>query len=324
MGLLSFVTASANRVVFGRGCAGSMRGFIRFARAIVPVAMGAFLLLLLTASGVRAAGDFNALVADSETQEGFVPLHWHNGDGRLYGEVADLNQPFIYYPSLSQGVGSNDLGLDRGRLGDTQLVQFERVGPRLLLIALNTRYRASSDNPNERRAVSEAFARSVLWGFDIAAEQDERILIDLTAFAQRDALGLSGLLEESGEGSYEVDSQRSAINLVRSKAFPDNTEIDALVTLVGHPQGNILQTVAPDAGAVTVHLHHSFVRLPDDGYTPLPYDPRAGFVDGGEGDLFYDYAAPLGEPVKLGYARRHRLEKKHPDREMSEAIEPIV
>ncbi|WP_435219065.1 zinc-dependent metalloprotease [Luminiphilus sp. nBUS_07] len=292
--------------------------------AVLLVVLGALMLLLAAPSNARKALDFDTLTAESEQQNGFIPLYWHTGEGRLYGEVARLNTPFIYYPSLSQGVGSNDLGLDRGRLGDTQLVQFERVGPRLLLIALNTRYRASSDNPNERRAVSEGFARSVLWGFDIAAEQSGRILIDLTAFAQRDALGLSGLLEESGEGSYAVDSQRSAINLARSKAFPDNTEIDALVTLVGHPQGKILQTVAPDAGAVTLHLHHSFVRLPDDGYTPLPYDPRAGFIDGGEGDLFYDYAAPLGEPVKRGYARRHRLERKHPDREMSEAIEPIV
>ena len=163
-----------------------------------------------------------------------------------------------------------------------------------------------------------------LWGFDIAAEQDGSLLIDLTDFAQRDSLGLSALLEQAGEGSYALDAQRSVINMPRSKAFPDNTEVDALVTFVGHPEGNILRTVAPDAGAITLHLHHSFVRLPDDGYTPLPYDPRVGFIDGGEGDLFYDYAAPLGEPVKRGYARRHRLEKKHPDREMSEAVEPIV
>ena len=292
--------------------------------AVCLLVLGIFLLSLAAPSNAQKALDFDTLTAESEHQNGFVPLYWHAGEGRLYGEVTRLNAPFIYYPSLSQGVGSNDLGLDRGRLGDTQLVQFERVGPRLLLMALNTRYRASSDNANERRAVSEAFARSVLWGFDIAAEQGGRILIDLTAFAQRDALGLSGLLEESGEGSYTVDSQRSAVNLVRSKAFPDNTEIDALITLVGRPEGKILATVSPDAGAVTVHLHHSFVRLPDDGYTPLPYDPRAGFIDAGEQDLFYDYAAPLGEPVKRGYARRHRLEKKYPDREMSEAIEPIV
>ena len=291
-------------------------------------------------AGAENNSDYGELIARSQHQPGFMPLYWHPKEGKLYAEVRAFDQPFIYYPSLSQGVGSNDLGLDRGRLGETQLVQFERVGPRVLLVALNTRYRATTDNWAETRAVNEAFARSVLWGFDIVAEQagvqDEggasgassegstKVLIDLTAFAQRDALGLSALLESRGEGSYSIDSQRSVINTDRSKAFPDNTEIDALVTFVGRPKGDILETVSPDAGAVTLHLHHSFVRLPDEGYTPLPYDPRAGFIDGGEGNTFYDYGAPLGEPVKRGYAWRHRLHKQHPEREFSEAVEPIV
>ena len=283
-----------------------------------------FFTSMTAAVHVAAASDFESLISESEHQPGFIPLYWNSDQGRLYAEVTSLDSPLIYYPSLSQGLGSNDLGLDRGRLGQTQLVQFERVGPRVLLVALNTRYRASSNNTSERRAVEEAFARSVLWGFEIAAEHNGRLLIDVTAFSQRDALGLSALLEQRGEGSYAIDPHRSVINLSRSKAFPDNTEVDALVTLTGRSTGDILETVAPDAGAITLHLHHSFVRLPDDGYTPLPYDPRAGFIDGGEQDLFYDYAAPLGEPVKRGYARRHRLEKKHPDRELSEAIEPIV
>ena len=282
------------------------------------------LLGLTVAPSVLAAGLYSQLTGESKHQPGFLPLYWHEVKGKLYAEVAELEQPFIYYPSLSQGVGSNDLGLDRGRLGQTQLVQFERVGPRLLLVALNTKYRASSENTDERRAVEEAFARSVLWGFDIAGEDSGRLLIDMTGFAQRDALGLSALLADRGEGSYAIDPQRSAINLSRSKAFPDNTEVDALVTFTGTPAGDILATVSPDAGAVTLHLHHSFVRLPDDGYTPLPYDPRTGFIDGGEEDLFIDYAAPLGEPVKKGYARRHRLKKKYPERERSEAVEPIV
>ena len=281
-------------------------------------------LWMLLPSGFAADAGFDALIAASERQDGFLPLYWQAAEGRLYAEVDQLERPFIYYPSLSHGVGSNDLGLDRGRLGQTQLVQFERVGPRLLLVALNTKYRASSDNADERRAVEEAFARSVLWGFDIAAEDGDRMLIDMTEFAQRDALGLPALLSDRGEGGYTIDERRSAINLRRSKAFPDNTEIDALVTFVGTPEGEILATVAPDAGAISLHLHHSFVRLPDNGYTPLPYDPRTGFIDGGEEDLFYDYGAPLGQPVKRGYARRHRLAKKYPEREKSEAVEPIV
>ena len=129
---------------------------------------------MMTLPPVASAGDdarYDQLIAESVSQPGFVPLYWHGGDGKLYAEVTAFNQPFIYYPSLSQGVGSNDLGLDRGRLGDTQLVQFERVGPRVLLVALNTRYRATTENAAETRAVDEAFARSVLWGFDIVAEK---------------------------------------------------------------------------------------------------------------------------------------------------------
>ena len=126
-------------------------------------------LCMLLPSGFAADDAFDGLIAASERQDGFVPLYWQVDEGRLYAEIDQLERPFIYYPSLSQGVGSNDLGLDRGRLGQTQWVKFERVGPRLLLVALNTKYRASSDNADERRAVEEAFARSVLWGFDIAA-----------------------------------------------------------------------------------------------------------------------------------------------------------
>ncbi|MEK9808487.1 MAG: hypothetical protein VW373_10645, partial [Halieaceae bacterium] len=155
-------------------------GFGRYRIFWLSLVAGVALAALVVASTmmtlpptVSAAEDarFDQLIAESDSQPGFVPLYWHGGYGKLYAEIAKFNEPFIYYPSLSQGVGSNDLGLDRGRLGDTQLVQFERVGPRVLLVALNTRYRATTENVAETRAVDEAFARSVLWGFDVVAEK---------------------------------------------------------------------------------------------------------------------------------------------------------
>ncbi|HCQ01670.1 MAG TPA: hypothetical protein DIT99_13695, partial [Candidatus Latescibacteria bacterium] len=55
-------------------------------------------------------------------------------------------------------------------------------------------------------------------------------------------------------------------------------------------------------------VHHSFVELPDDNYTPRLYDPRSGY-----GALTYqDYATPLGESMTKRFIRRHRLEKKDP------------
>ena len=280
--------------------------------------------LFYTSMATVSAAEFTEIKERAESLPGFMPLLWDAKEGRLYANITSVSGPFIYYTALSQGVGSNDLGLDRGRLSDTQLVQFRRVGPRVLLEAVNTRYVANSPSASERAAVREAFASSVLWGFDVVSEEDDGVFIDLTALALSDATDLTVLLSGRGEGDYTIDETRSVINRERTKGFPDNTEIDALLTYTGRAKGDILATVAPRASAVTVHTHHSFVRLPDDGYTPLPYDPRAGYIDADDSDLVYDYATPIGEPMARAFARRHRLHKKDPSAERSEAVEPII
>ena len=176
----------------------------------------------------------------------------------------------------------------------------------------------------ERRAVEEAFAESIIWGFSVIEADTQSLIIDLTEFALSDATGISDLLAARGEGSYSVDESRSGVYLPKTKSFPDNTEIDATLTFSGKSKGRILRTVAPNADAITVHGHHSFIRLPDDGYEPLPYDPRAGYIHSGEATLVYDYASPIDAPIKSAFARRHRLEKVDPTATVSEAVEPIV
>ena len=255
---------------------------------------------------------------------GFIPLHWDSEEGRLYADISDIEGPFIYYNGLSHGLGSNDLGLDRGRLGDTFLVEFRKVGKKVFLAALNTKYTARSEDAQERRAVAEAFAESIIWGFAVVESSPDSLVIDLTDFALSDATGIADLLAARGEGSFKIDESRSAIYTPKTKSFPDNTEIDATLTLVGKSKGRILGTVAPNADAITVHGHHSFIRLPDDGYQPLPYDARAGYIHSGEATLVYDYASPIDAPIKSAFARRHRLEKVDPTAKMSEAVEPIV
>ena len=267
---------------------------------------------------------YDSIVAESTAIPGFVPIFWHEGQGKLYLEIERLDEPFIYVSSLSQGIGSNDLGMDRGQLGKTLLARFDRRGPKVLLLADNPKYLANSDNPDERAAVEQAFARSVVWGFEVAAEDAGKVLVDASDFFLRDAHGVAARLKKAEEGSYSVEASRSAIFLPRTKGFPDNSEVDATLTLVGEPTGKILRTVSPDASVITVHQHHSFVRLPDEGYTPLPFDPRAGFIDQYDNQLIYDYATPIDEPVKKAYAWRHRLKKKDPSAAVSEAVEPII
>ena len=261
--------------------------------------------------------------AGMEWLPGLLPLHWDDATGTLWMEVARFDQDLLYVRSLAAGVGSNDIGLDRGQLGATAIVRFERIGPKVLMVQPNQRYRVETDNPDEARALEEAFATSVLWGFEVEAETDGVVLVDVTPFLLRDAHGVADRLP----GAYRLDESRSAVHLPRTKGFPRNTELEARLTFTGDPRGGgpgfgrgSLGAVAPTARAVTVRQHHSFVELPDDGYTPRPYDPRAGF-----GALAWeDYGAPLGQPMTRRFLRRHRLEKRDPAAVVSEAVEPIV
>jgi len=293
------------------------------------------ILMLVAAYGLSGCDDVPSPATDAgnvlgrlesfEHHEGFIDFYWDDAKGRLLLRIERFDEPFLYQTSLARGVGSNDLGLDRGQLGSDSIVDFERSGPKVLLVANNLRYRASGDDPDEQRAVKESFARSVLWGFESVGEQDGAVIVDATDFFLRDAHGMAASLADAGEGSYEPDASRSAIFLPRTRAFADNSEVEAVVTYRGKPTGPFLSTVVPDPMLITVHLHHSFIRLPDEDYRPLPYDPRAGLIGlryGGSG--FYDYGSEIGEPLTVAYARRHRLEKKEPTAESSEAIEPLV
>jgi len=282
----------------------------------------------LSACGSSSAPDGSAdavPLAAYEAITGFVDLYWDEQGGRLLIRVDQLDTPFLYQSSLPRGVGSNDLGLDRGQLGVAKIVSFVRSGPKLLLVEHNLAYRARSDDRNERRAVEESFAKSVIWGFESLGMDGDAVIIDGTDFYLRDAHGVAATLAATAEGQYAADASRSAIYLPRTKAFADNTEVEAIVTLVGQATGPHLPTVTPDSSAVTVHMHHSFIRLPDDGYKPIAYDPRAGVIGlSYEGLGFADYATTIGERLHINFGRRHRLEKVNPDAEVSEAVEPIV
>lgn len=261
--------------------------------------------------------------AGFERLDGFFPLYWDDDAGTLWLEIERLGVEVLYVNALAAGVGSNDIGLDRGQLGGTRIVRFERIGRKILMVQPNHAYRATTSNPDEQRAVDDAFATSVLFGFAVAARTGNRFLVDATPFLLRDVHGVA----DSLPGTYRLAGPRSAVYLPRTRAFPRNTEMEATLTFVRDSRGDgpgfgrgSIEAVAPSAEAVTVRQRQSFIALPDDGYTPRPYDPRAGY-----GAVSYvDYAAPLGEPMTRRYLRRHRLEKSDPSATVSEAVEPIV
>ncbi len=251
---------------------------------------------------------------------GFFTFYWDKVEGKIWLEIDKWDEEFLYVNSLPAGLGSNDIGLDRGQVGNRRVVKFERIGPKVLLVQPNYSYRAVSENEDERRAVEDAFAQSVLWGFKVEAEEDARVLVDATEFYMQDAHNVIGRLKGRNQGSYRLDESRSAIYLPRTKSFPQNTEVEATLTFTGDSPGGWVRSVAPTAQSFTVRQRHSFVQLPDDDYRPREFDPRAGL----SGINYMDFATPIEEPIRKRYIARHRLRKKNPNAAVSEAVEPIV
>ncbi len=251
--------------------------------------------------------------------DGYFPMYWDDKEGKLWLEISRFDTEVLYVRGLSAGLGSNDIGLDRGQSGGTRIVAFERVGPKILMVQPNYRYRASSDNVDEQRAVEEGFAKSVLFGFVVGAETDDRVIVDTTDFLLRDAHNVIGRLRRQG-ATYRLDKTRSAVYLPNTKGFPKNTEMDVTLTYTSDQPSNLVGTVTPTSGAVTLRLHHSLVELPGPGFEPRVADPRSGV-----GALTYlDYSTPLGEPMRKRFAKRHRMEKKDPTAAISEPVEPII
>ncbi len=279
-----------------------------------------FVLSLFLISPALLAKSIAEFTAGMQHQDGFVPFYYDPSEGKLYLQINQFDQQMLFQSSLPQGVGSNDIGLDRGQLGDTRLVEFERYGKQVLLKQLNTAFRASSSNLAEQASIDEAFADSVIAGLTIVAESDAQVLVDYTDFLLSDIHGIANRLDSTKQGQFKPDAKRSGVYLPRSKAFPKNTELEALITFAGKKPGEYVRQVSPDAEIISVHSHHSFIELPDANYTPREFHPFSGFWE----HSFMDYSAPLTASMEQQYIPRHRLEKVDPNAPESAAKEPII
>lgn len=255
-----------------------------------------------------------------ETYKGYFNFYYDESEDKIYLEVDKLDQEFLYVNSLASGIGSNDIGLDRGQIGDERVVKFVRAGNKLLLIQPNQNYRAITDNDLEKKSVEQAFAKSVLFGFKIEEQKEGKYIIDFTPFLLQDTHGVAETLKAQNEGVYKLDLTKSALSLERTKAFPKNDEFEALLTFVGEPKGRNIRSVTPTASLVSVIQHHSFIELPDNNYQPREFNPQSGAIY----MSYMDYATPIQEPITKRYIIRHRLEKKNPELAVSEAVEPII
>ncbi|RLV60912.1 DUF5117 domain-containing protein [Parashewanella curva] len=282
------------------------------------LAVGIFIATSSYSTVTHAAIDVAAAQQQQDSSQTFYQLKFDDDSGDLLLNVEKLNQPFLLVTSLVQGVGSNDIGLDRGQLGTTRLVQFERYGRDLVLKQLNTKYRADSDNPAEQQAVKDAFADSILWRGKIVDGKQPKVAInDLVV---NDLHGVAARLKNTGQGSYQLAKGLSLVEPKSIKIFPKNADVDVLLTFTSNKPGNYAWQVTPDAKKLTLKMRYSMVALPEAGYQSRAYDPRSGYLSGS----YMDYAQPIDKPITQRYLLRHRLEKVNPGSAPSKVKKPIV
>lgn len=263
--------------------------------------------------------------------DGYFTFYYDERTGRILMEVDKFDKEFLYFSSLPSGIGAN--GIERGQSASA-IVKFIKTGGKILLIEPNLDYRSVSGNPDEKAAVEDAFAKSVIWGFRPEAQDSNKVLIDITAFVIRDSQKIGDRLGTNNRGAglppartqspatiYRMDESRSAVYLANTRNFPKNTELEAIITLV--PAGSIGaqgRNIAPDPSAVTLRMHQAFIELPDNQYKPRKFDPRSGL------NIFsyMDFSAPMSEQIVKRFSRRHRLQKKDPGAQVSEPVKPIV
>ena len=285
----------------------------------------ALALILLSAAALHAQQpprptSIAQATAGAARQDGFFPIYLDERGGKLQLEVGRLDHDFLYLNSLATGLGSNDLGLDRGTIGDEAVVRFERHGYKLFLVRRNLGFRATSGGPALARSVEESFATSVLAAFPIVVEENGRYLIDVTDFFLQDMFNVRGVIQRAQQGAFRLDRNRSAIYSSRTKAFPKNTEIEALLTFESDAPGREITRHTPDGRSLTLRQHHSLVELPDDNYRPRAFDPRVGVNP----LTFYDFSRPFNVEPELRWIARWRLQKRDTAAARSAPVKPIV
>ena len=290
-----------------------------FSMRIVPVAAMVALLLMVTVA--------QAAVAQATPAQATPGVRVDTEHNKILLEIrADrLDQDFLHQSVLATGAGTPALGLDRGQTGGAAVVRFERRGKRVLLVEDNWNARASGADAAGQRAAAEAFPYSVIASFPIESEDNGTLVVDATSFFLSDTYGVGDSFRRAQQGTARVDASRSWIDTARTKAFPMNTEIHAVLSFTIDNPGPALRRTVPDPASAVFEVHHSLVALPaSEGFRPRTGDARSGVF----GTTFHDFAQGFDGTYRDGFANRWRLIPKDPAAyqrgQLTEPVTPIV
>jgi hypothetical protein len=263
-------------------------------------------------------GEWKKVLKDTEKLPGFYNVYRKRENLYLEIKSAQLKSPFLSIVSFARGIGQNFLlgGLPL----DDRTLQFERAGDHVLLVQVNQRFVTPKGTPIDA-ARDLSIGNSVLASLKIESEQDSThsLLVDFAPVLLSDMTDLGERMRGSlGGKSVRLDNSRSALG--KAKNFPENTEIEALLTWTPNDRTGLDVAAVPDERYIPITVHYSFSKLPETPMQPRYSDDRVGYFISATKDFSRDDK----ESFFLRYLNRWRLEKKDPNAAMSEPVKPIV
>ncbi len=318
--------------VLGASVVTKGKGMTKAARLLLSILIASTLFAQQPAREVKEV-DLATRTAGLPRVEGFLPYFWDAKKGELLFELspAALDRQFLYFTALGSGIGSIEMFADRSSIAGQYVCRFLRVGPRVLVVEDNERFRATAGPADLKHSVALSFPTSVIAALPIEAEQNGTVLVNANPLVLRDAVGLldqfrnptravGGAMIRSttaNPASWRLDEARSALDLDHTRNFPLNTEVQALLTFTSEQARRVNQ---PDPHAVTVRENQSFVALPPPGFEPRERDIRVGYF----GTQFQDFSQPYNQPLDRAFISRWRLQKKDPNATVSDPVKPIT
>ncbi len=268
-------------------------------------------------------GDFEEAIAESDSLGGLFTLYRDTTDGSLQMAIDtdQVGEEYIYFTHTVDGV--TEAGHFRGAYRDNAVFKIRRHYDRIEFVEANTNFHFNDESALARASEANV-SPAVLHVEEIVARDtsEGRLLIEADNLFLTEALhqvkpspspGAPPTAFKLGSHSREKSKVSSVDN------YPENTDVTVDYVFENPRPLNSGSDAVTDARNVTITLRHSLIQVPENEFEPRFADPRVGFFTQEKDDLTSTSATPYHDLIN-----RWHLEKKNPDAELSEPVEPIV
>ena len=271
----------------------------------------------------KEKSDFEKAIAKSDSLGGLFTVYRDTTDGSLKMalDTSQIGEEYIYFTHTVDGV--LEAGTFRGAYRDNAVFKVRRHYDKVEFVEVNTNFHFN-DESALTRASNANISPSVLHVEKIVAENDStgRLLIEADDLFLTESLtqvkpspfpGQPPTAFRLGRQSKEKSKVEGVHN------YPKNTDVVVDYVFENPRPVNPGSDAVTDARNVTITLRHSLIEVPENDFEPRFADPRIGFFTQQKDDLTSTSATPYHDLIN-----RWHLEKKNPNAELSEPVEPIT